>query len=126
MFRTRFSWADGAILLTVFCIAVLLLALPLLQADSGTCLIITSPQGSTSYPLAKECDIPIQSGNLTLTVEIRNGKARVSQSSCPDGICVSGGWIGTPGQSIVCAPAGVRLLITNAKGGTDGVDFVAG
>ena len=126
MFRTRFSWADGAILLTVLCFAGLLFALPFLRNDSGTQLIITSPQGSFSYPLAKECDIPVQAGELTLTVEIRSGKARVSRSNCPDGVCVASGWIGEPGQSVVCAPADVRLLITGVKGGTGDVDFVAG
>lgn len=125
MFRTRFSPADGVVLLVVLLLALLLFFLPFLWRDTGEELLVTTPEGSTSYALTENRKITVVSGGHTLTVEIRDGKAAVLESDCPDGICVRSGKIGKSGQSILCAPAGVRLLIIGGRG-NDNVDFVAG
>lgn len=127
MFRTRVSWADGAVLLTVLVLALLLVLLPLLLQDSGGYLLVTTENGSRSYPLSEDRKLTVTSSNgYALTLEIRDGKAHVLESDCPDKICMHSGWIGTPGQSVICAPAGVRLLIVKDKGGNADVDFIAG
>ena len=125
MFRTRIGAADGLVLLTVALLAALLFALPWLRED-GASLIVSTPDGSEVYPLAEDRLIPLSANGVSLTVEIAGSRARVKQSNCPDGVCVASGWIERPGQSVVCAPAGVRLLIAGEEKGGSEVDFVAG
>lgn len=125
MFRTRIGAADGLVLLAVALLAALLFALPWLRED-GASLIVSTPDGSEVYPLAEDRLIPLSAGGVSLTVEIAGGRARVKQSDCPDGVCVASGWIERAGQSVICAPAGVRLLIAGEEKGGNGVDFVAG
>ena len=126
MFRTRVCAADGILVFVVVALAGLLLALPFLQSRSGASLIVSTANGSESYPLSENRRIAVSSGGISLTVEILDGRARVSESNCPDGVCMASGWIGRPGQSVVCAPAGVRLLIAGGEKGGSEVDFVAG
>lgn len=126
MFRTRVCAADGILVFVVVALAGLLLALPFLQSGSGASLIVSTPDGSEAYPLSENRRIAVSSGGISLTVEILDGRARVIESDCPDGVCVASGWIDRPGQSVVCAPAGVRLLIAGEEKGGSEVDFVAG
>lgn len=126
MFRTRVCTADGILILAVVVLTGCLLALPFLRHDTGTNLLISTSDGDMVYPLSENRSISITSGGISLTVEILDGRARVLRSDCPDGICVASGWIERPGQSVVCAPAGVRLLISGDEKGGDDIDFVAG
>ena len=124
MFRTRVCAADGILILTVLALAGMLLLLPFLQSGTGARLLISTPDGTETYALSENRRIAVSSGGIRLTVEILDGRVRVSESDCPDGVCMASGWIDRPGQSVVCAPAGVRLLIAGEEE-TD-VDFVAG
>ncbi len=58
---------------------------------------------------------------ISLTITIENGRVRVSESGCPDRVCVHTGWLSRGGQSAVCVPAGVCVRVT---GGNDAVDGV--
>lgn len=126
MFRVRVSVWDAAVAVSCFLIAVLLLLLPLLHAKSGANLLVTSPKGEVSYPLDTPRTLTVEGNGHTLTVEIRDGAAEVTASDCPDGICLASPSISRHGQSILCAPAGIRLLITDGRGGSNDTDFVAG
>lgn len=44
-------------------------------------------------------------------VEIKNGRARISSSDCPDNSCVNFGWLSRAGQSAVCLPNAVSLVL---------------
>ena len=125
MFQTRFNPRDLLILCIVLALALLLLLLPLLRQE-GAILSVTTPSGTQSYPLSENRTLTLTVEDHILTVEILDGRVRVLESSCSDGICRAVGWIDRNGESIVCAPAGVRLLIEGGKGGDSDVDFVAG
>ena len=124
MFRVRFSFADAIVMLICLSLILLLLLLPLLRT-SGDRLTVTTPETSYSYSLSENQTFTVVGNGIALTIQIENGEARVLHSSCPDGLCQTGG-ISKSGQSILCAPAGVRLLITSREGGNADVDFVAG
>jgi hypothetical protein len=50
------------------------------------------------------------------TLEIsESGRVRVTESTCPDKICVRTGWISRPGQSIVCLPNRVVVRIEGSE-----------
>jgi hypothetical protein len=46
-----------------------------------------------------------------MTFEVKSGKIRVSDSDCPNRVCMREGWIMNPGQSIVCLPNHVIVEI---------------
>lgn len=129
MFRTRFSFADVLVILTLLAVAALLL-LGFLRsagtASSENLLVIRTPTETLTYPLSADRTVTISSGNITLTVEIRDGRARVSDSDCPDKICQRTGWISRKGETVICAPAAVRLTVTDPKGGVGDADSVIG
>ena len=49
--------------------------------------------------------------NRKMIVEVKNGKARVVSSNCPDKICVHTGWVSECGHFAACLPNGVILLL---------------
>ena len=128
MFRSRFSAADLLVILSILCIAGGLLLLQLLPApdSSGGLLSVRTPDGTASYPLSVNREIPVVSGGITLVIEILDGRACVRDADCPDRICQHTGWISRQGETIVCAPAAVRLTITGAGGGGDDADAIIG
>ena len=123
MFRTRVSPWDALAVLAVLCGALLLFFHPWLGMSDGETLLISTPDGNAEYSLAVDREIPLTSNGVTLLVVIENGEAYVKRSDCHDGVCVAGGRIRQGGQTVICAPAGVRLTV---KGGDGDVDFVAG
>ena len=129
MFRTRFSFADVLVMLSVLLIAALLFLCFLHGAASDpseNLLVIRTPTETLTYPLSADRTVTVSSGNITLTVEIRDGRARVSDSDCPDKICQRTGWISRKGETVICAPAAVRLTVTDPKGGAGDADSVIG
>lgn len=44
-------------------------------------------------------------------IEIKEGKAFMSDADCPDKICINSGKINQPGRSIVCLPHKVYVII---------------
>lgn len=123
MFRTRFNFRDVLAALGVVLLACAILFLPLLWRREGSVLVISTPDGSREYSLSEDREIEVTSKGVSMIVVIRDGAAYVKSSSCPDGVCASSGKITRDGESIVCAPAGVRIWV---KGGDGNVDFVAG
>lgn len=129
MFRTRFSFADVLVMLSVLLIASLLLFGSFRSSGNDSSdlrLVIRTQSEVLSYPLSSDRTVTVSSGNITLTVEIRDGRARVSDSNCPDKICQRTGWISRKGETVICAPAAVRLTVTDPKGGVGDADSVIG
>jgi hypothetical protein len=44
-------------------------------------------------------------------IEVRGGRVRVESSPCPRQICRHGGWIGKPGELLVCLPNEVIVRV---------------
>lgn len=76
-----------------------------------------------SYPLAVDATerIELADGSYNLLV-IEDGKADVTEASCPDGICVNHRAIDKRGESIVCLPNKVVVEIMNGEEAE--IDFV--
>ena len=124
MFRTKPGRWDLFAALGVVFLACALLLLPLLWQKEGATLVVTTPDGVVGrYALDEDREFTVSARGITLCVVIRDGKAYVLRSDCDDGVCVDSGKIHRSGETIVCAPAGVRLRI---EGRDADVDFVAG
>ena len=51
----------------------------------------------------------------TMTVQIRSGKVAVTESDCPNRICVRTGWRYRSGEMIVCVPNNVVVRIAGEE-----------
>ena len=61
-------------------------------------------------------------GDSSNTIEICDGKIRVSEAECPDQVCVHTGWLSSSAIPIVCLPN--HLVITFASENSD-IDAMA-
>ncbi|MGI6240239.1 MAG: NusG domain II-containing protein [Christensenellales bacterium] len=59
-----------------------------------------------------------RAGNVL--VEVAGGRARIAHSDCRDQTCVNMGWISRAGQSVVCLPNKLSVVLT----GEDALDAV--
>ena len=53
------------------------------------------------------------------TIEIKDGKIRVSHAECPDKTCVGMGWLDSAAMPIVCLPNRLVIEFVDADGGVD-------
>ena len=106
----------------VICAAVLLSALLLFlffyvfPKDGGTLAVYTDG-AVTEYSLAIDRTVTVEANGHTLVIEIKDGEAWVASSTCHDGTCRKKGSISSAGETVLCAPAGVLLRITDRDGG---------
>jgi hypothetical protein len=72
--------------------------------------------------LIKKIDLSVKGRKATFkiqgvmgpaTLEIAHNRIRMLDAPCPDRICVRRGWIGKPGESIVCIPNEINIYIEN-------------
>jgi hypothetical protein len=66
----------------------------------------------------------VQSGDLSFQVRLYRGQIAIVKIDCPDQICVKTGYIGKTGQSIICLPNRVSILMKGINNG-EGVDIIA-
>jgi len=46
-----------------------------------------------------------------MKIEISDSRVRVTESTCPDKLCIKAGWVDTPGIPIVCVPNKTMVII---------------
>lgn len=66
------------------------------------------------YDLQEDTKVSLPTGN---TLVIKDGVAYVSESNCPDKICVNHGSISSEGETIICLPN--KLVIEICKENAD-------
>lgn len=120
--RLRFRKWDIAAFGAVVLLAVLVFALFLPGQDGACAQIYQDGKLIKTVPLDQDGEFEIV-GRFTNTVAVRDGKIAVIRSDCPGEDCVSCGWIGGAGRSVVCLPNGLEIRVISDK--TD-VDFVVG
>jgi len=67
------------------------------------------------YPLDKDTSFTVEGRLGPAQVEINGRRARISDSSCPNHICVHTGWIEEPYQAVICAPNQLLVGIISAE-----------
>lgn len=107
-------------LLSFFLIGILLLAF----GNEGT-LVRVTVDGALfgEYPLSEDCVVEIRTDRSLNILVIENGRARIREASCPDGICTAHRPIALDGESIICLPN--RVVVTVVKQSENEVDIVA-
>ena len=73
--------------------------------------------------ISEEYSFEIEGAHGRNTVTVQPGRVCVSDSDCPDQVCVHQGWLSGGNLPILCMPH--RLIIRVVRGGDD-VDAIAG
>lgn len=77
------------------------------------------------YPLNQQKTFIVKSSNGGYnTIEIKNNSCSISQTNCPDHICMNMPKISMKGQSIVCLPHRLYIYIENDNNRSDDIDQV--
>ena len=92
---------------------------------AGDTVTVKSEAGVKSYPLDRDSVFEVNSNGFTLSVEIKDGKVRVTDADCPDKVCVHTGTIASRGGSIACVPAKVMISVGEGESGDENIDWVA-
>ena len=109
----------------LFLVAFFAMKALLPNAENGYAEITVNGQPYETVLLSDTRAFTIQTAeNKYNTVEIKDGTIRVTDASCPDGLCIRQGSIHRKGESIVCLPNGV--VITVKEGKNNSVDFING
>lgn len=123
--RVKLSVWDIAIIAAVCLTALFVALLPVFAQSNASYVKITMGLDGDSILLSLDEDVSrvVESGGHTLTVTIKDGKVSVSESSCPDRVCVNSSSISRGGEVIVCAPAAITVEILSDR---EDVDYVIG
>lgn len=100
---------DIVLILAIALVGLCLLSFNGRKTTPGSSVVV-EVDGKTvaSYPLDTDGVFVLNGG--TNTLEIKDGRARISDADCPNMQCVRQGWISRGGQSIVCLPN--KLIVT--------------
>ncbi len=112
------------LVLTIAFLLVVFFALRPFSGRAGDTCILSFGETEKHFSLSEDRVVAIENNGYLLTVEIRDGRAAVISSDCPDQVCVHTGFISKSGQAVACIPAGVILQITGDTG--DEEDFRVG
>ena len=108
---------------------ILIVSLLLLLAIVSTCVLLFREEGDMvvvrvgtdeygRYALSKDREVEIRTGangeELNRLV-IREGKAEVTEATCPDGICAAHQPISYDGEAIACKPHCVVITVEKGK-----------
>ncbi len=117
--RRIFKLSDIVIAAVILLVAVIML----INSGSGGSYAAVYYNGEQvgSYPLYESGLYPLEEYGVTL--EVSDKKIRVSDSDCPDKVCVKTGFISSSKQTIVCLPNRISVRIIN-ENNDDNIDIV--
>ena len=122
--KETFGIKTGDILLMalILVVAIAVFLLPFFAEEASTAEIVIAETGEViTISLSKDQDYSVTARGVSLTITVENGTVFVYHADCRDGICHRTPPISRPGQTIVCAPAGVVIRITGKEAVVDGV-----
>ena len=109
--ETVFRKKDIVLIAAVIAAAVALFLLPKLLRPAGAeASVIYDGTEVMRIDLDDDGSYTVQ-GDLTATLVVSGGKIRFVNSLCPDKLCEGFGWIGLKGETAVCMPAKLAVII---------------
>lgn len=110
-----------SVLLGIILLAIL--GILLFRSPGNTVSVTVDGEIFGEYSLEEDRVVEISSERGTNLLVIKDGKAHVERASCPDGICSSHKPISYDGESIICLPNKVVVLIDSQD--TDQPDIIS-
>ena len=113
--RAEILFIVGLLLISV----AVVLILTLTRREGATAEVQIDGESVARYSLQKDGEYALNGGTNILV--IKGGEAYLTYVNCPDLVCVKTGRIRYVGESIVCLPNRVSVVIRgeNADGGVD-------
>ncbi len=107
-------------LVVIMAVCILLPFLPSPKEQPGAVQIWQDGVLLDTLPLDRDGEYIIDAPYRNV-ITVRDGRAAITESTCPGADCVHSGWVGHTGRSIVCLPNRTEVRIVGADGD---VDFV--
>ncbi len=113
MFKLQSSSRYRPLKISDFIIIIFFLsALFFIPRSSGEkIIVIVDKRKEYIYPLNVDRIVEFKGKIGMIKLEIRDKKAKVIESSCPQKICMKTGWIENKGEQIICVPNRVIIRI---------------
>lgn len=90
------------------------------STTQGATAVITDADKKTyKLPLDTDATITVTTDLGTNVIEVKDGRVRAKEADCPNQDCVHQGWIGKPGQQIVCLPHKLTVDIVDEDAQAD-------
>lgn len=112
------------IILTIAALAAASAAYMRFRSGRDSYAIIECGDISKSVSLDKDGLFSIDGINALF--EVQDGKIRIKEAECPDKICERTGYIGSPGQSIICVPERITVTVRNSSDENNSADITIG
>ena len=125
--RRRFGRNDGIFIgiLAGVCVIVFIVFSVLYQSHGSTIVITRDGALYGKYNLSQDQTIAIENTDhqVTNTLQIRDGEAKMIGADCPDKLCMHQKAISVSKENIVCLPN--RIVVTVEDDDTEGLDGFA-
>ncbi|MBQ8862174.1 MAG: NusG domain II-containing protein [Clostridia bacterium] len=92
------------------------------RAPGDTVTVTVDGKFFGEYPLSVDRTVEIKTNEKVNILIIEGGKAHIKEATCPDGICTAHKPISRDGESIVCLPNKVVIIVSAT--GEDTPDIV--
>lgn len=127
MFDRAIMTKADLLLLAVSCGAAVLFALLLALFGRGgeRVRILSDGRLTGEYSLHEDRQILLHTEKGENLLVIRDGEAWIGEADCPDGLCVRQGRISRVGESVLCLPHELAVVIAGT-GEEDAVDGMTG
>lgn len=121
--RHFFNIRDLAVIIVLLFIAVTAFIISNISTigKSEYVQIIYDSQILAELPLDSDTEY-IPEFNKNIIIEIKAEKVHFKTSDCPDKICVNTGWLSRPGQTAVCLPNKLSIVLKPALNSDDNID----
>ena len=112
----KIKFGDFVIIACVLLTAATLFCFRFFGNSDGNMLFIEYDDQRQTISLDENQEITFTTNGYTVSVTIKDGKAFVSSSDCPNHNCMDMGEISEKGESVACIPARFFMKITSEKG----------
>ena len=100
------------------------LATELLKKDGSFAVVTVNGTETARYSLSEDAEIRLESENGGFNIlVIKNGKADITEASCPDHVCVDQRAISKTGEAITCLPNKTVITVDGEEDAE--MDFVS-
>ena len=125
MFKDKKTRNDIILGLAVIVLAAgVWLASELLKEEGSFAVVTVNGTETARYSLSEDAEIRLESENGGFNVlVIKNGKADITEASCPDHVCVDQRSVSKTGEAITCLPN--KTVITVDGEEEADIDFVS-
>lgn len=110
--RKFFNTKDIIVITVIFILALVLYTGYRLYMGNNAVYaeIIYNGNVIEKLPLNKDTEY-IPKTNNNILIEIKDKKIHFMYSDCPDKICIKTGWLSKPGQTAVCLPNKISVVV---------------